>query len=39
MIDWLSLDLAYPWVSKPMAGRRVYQAEMAQAVQAAGWAG
>jgi hypothetical protein len=39
MIDWLSLDLAYPWVSKPIAGMRVYQAEMAQAVQATGWAG
>jgi Phosphotransferase enzyme family len=35
MIDWLSLDLAYPWVSKPLAGMRIYQAELARAVQAA----
>jgi hypothetical protein len=39
MIHWLSLDLAYPWVTKPMAGMRVYQAEMARAVQVVGWAG
>jgi hypothetical protein len=40
MIHWLSLDLAYPWVIKPMAGMRVYQAEMAQAIlQAGGWVG
>jgi hypothetical protein len=39
MIDWLSLYLAYPWVSKPMASMRIYQAELAPAVQAAGWVG
>jgi hypothetical protein len=40
MIHWLSLDLAYPWVIKPMAGMRVYQAEMAQAILQAGrWVG
>jgi hypothetical protein len=35
MIDWLSLHLAYPWVSKPLASMRIYQAELARAVQAA----
>jgi hypothetical protein len=35
MIDWLSLYLAYPWVSKPLASMRIYQAELARAVQAA----
>ena len=39
MVHWLGLDLAFPWVIKPMAGMRVYQAEMAWAVQAAGLAG
>ena len=34
MIHWLSLDLAYPWVSKPMAGMRIYHAELAQVVRA-----
>jgi hypothetical protein len=35
MVDWLSGKLAYPWVAKPMAGLRVYEAELARALQAA----
>jgi hypothetical protein len=38
MIHWLSLDLEYPWVSKPMAGMRVYRAEMTRGLEAGGWA-
>jgi hypothetical protein len=36
--DWVSGRLAYPWVSKPVAELRLYQEQMAGALQAVGWA-
>jgi hypothetical protein len=38
MTDWLSARLAYPWVRKPVAVLRLYQEQMAGALQAVGWA-
>jgi hypothetical protein len=38
MTNWLSDRLAYPWVRKPVAGLRLYQEQLAGALQAVGWA-
>jgi len=36
-INWASMSLAYEWLEKPIKNMQIYQAELAEAIQAVAW--